>query len=71
MRVGHTLGPEGDANCVGKDVDTLEDGSTTLVRELDFLVRAAREGGRRASRLGGSTAQSTGGRGGDGVHYAG
>lgn len=70
-RIEHTLRSKSDADCVGEDIDALENGGATLVRELDFLVRAARERGCRARRLGGSTAESAGGRGRDGVHYDG
>lgn len=37
-REGQTLGTEGDRDGVGKDVDTLEHGGSTLVGELDLLV---------------------------------
>ena len=36
-----TLGTQRDADGLGQNVDTSEDGCTALIRELDLLVRTA------------------------------
>lgn len=40
-----TFWTESDADSISKNVDTLEDASTTVVTELDLLVRTAGQSG--------------------------
>jgi hypothetical protein len=52
-----TFWTEGDADCISKDVNTLEDASTTIVTELDLLVYTAGQG---RLNLCGSATEGTG-----------
>jgi hypothetical protein len=68
-----TFGPESDLDCVGEDVDTLEDARTAVVAELDVLVCVAREH-RGGGGLGGLRSSATEGAGrgiGETVHGVG
>jgi hypothetical protein len=69
MTKERTFRAKSHRNSVCKDVHTPQDSSAALVGELNLLVRAAREGWRRASRLEGCAAEGTGGGARDGVHY--
>ena len=61
-----TLGPEGDADGVGEDVDAVQDAGPALVGELNLLVGAALEHRLRGLRSG--AANGGGRRGGKAVH---
>lgn len=57
-----TLGTEGDADSVGKDVDTSENAGTTGVAELDVLVCPTELDERDTSPVGLETESARGGR---------
>jgi len=57
--VGLTLWTEGNADSIGKDIDTPEDASTTIIAELNILMCTA---SKRRPGFGGSATEGTGGR---------